>query len=268
MSALTDIDSAAITSPTPRHLLAVLYPGWGLVADGGNYRGVCNFIVHRDHRWVAGTLHTAMDDADDTDDWARMSTGDRTTAIYDTLTTLIRATGTAENLLAAIIAAAEAPEDPDRAEPRTSADQPDCATLGAAVLDLLDPDTRAAHLTLLALDPTDSMSFAATLLYAHRRITDHTALPLYRHYTPGVDTPVTTETAAETPTATFHTRYRDNSEFGAHSADNGHWTAWSTGQPVYPATATAFLNRARETNTHTNVQFQLRDPDGHVIDQA
>lgn len=235
----------AAAAPTPRHAIAVLYPSWGLVADGGNTPGTHRYILHRTDQWVASTVMTLDFDGRD---WADMSTFTRSNVISDTLKFRFAATGSADDLLRAIIAAANGLNEPVYTE------------LGVAVLDLLDEPTRDSHLMLLGLAPADSMTFASALLWELRRAADTSTLPLYRHYTPGTDEPVTTEVAANTPTHTIHVRSR-----GTVSET---WGPWTPGQPVHLDHAAAYLAANRIDRHRGVVEFELRDPDGNVLDET
>lgn len=237
----------AAAAPTPRDAVAALYPGWGLVADG--CPNIHCFILHRDDQWIAGTFLTKSQ-ADVY--WPDMDVALREAYLHDALTKNVTVSGAAEDLLNAVTAAATATDD----------SAPGPAQIAATLLDLLDDATRASHLTLLALSPTGNTSLPAELLRAYND-TNRGTFGMYFHYAPGADTPVTTETAANTPTATVHTKL--------NRANNGR-DEWSLGNPVRVAAARPFFDRHRNSphynEIRANLRFQLRDPDGNVIDEA
>lgn len=238
----------AAAAPTPRHAVAVLYPGWGLVADGGHYHADHHFIVHAGNQWVAATVR--IKDRLEDRYWADLDIDARASFIREAITTQVTATGTAEDLFNAITAAAD------------GQDKPALAELGATVLGLLDDTSRTAHLTLLALGPTDSLSFNASLFHDYQNITKHRVLPMYRHYTPSTEQPVTTETAAQTITYTVHSKF-----FRPIDSDDD-WSPWTPGQSVHLPDATAYVNHARTVIMNSTHRLQLRDPDGNVLDEV
>lgn len=237
------IDTAA-QAATPRDAIAALYPDWGLVADGGNQPGFHHAIVHRDHTWVALTL-TIKDFAET--HWPALGPTTRLTYLTAALDRATIATGTTDDLLHTLL------------NHGTTTDDYRLAELTAAALDLHNPDTRTAHHTLIALTPG---RWPTTLRQVIDQIATHQHLPLYRNYTPGTDEPITTQTAAGTPTHTIHTQ----NPIRTRNPRQG-WRPWTPGHPVHPHTVTPYLAHIR-TRRLTYIRLQHRDPDGNVLDEA
>lgn len=159
-SAATLADAA--TMPTPRQAIEVLYPGWALVADG-DYRlprlrlTFHKAILRRGDQWRALTLGTSTTHTPDNTlaGWETMAPPARARYLDVGAQRAVTVTGTALDLLQALHEGYDSNREANHR-----------AALAATVLDLLDPPTRDATLTLYALAPD---GFAAHVAREHAR---------------------------------------------------------------------------------------------------